>query len=511
MLQKLLTYQPKSIFVWLAWIVGLAGAYGLAFGWSQPFSDEVPCEYETMYYQSIAINQAHGLGFRVAGPALPIETYHFGDSPDTSRNARGLRNTGIDTFARVVVQPNFYVSAGYPLYLGSVYSVVGDSPRNYKLWQWAVLCIMAASLTWLGAHWLQPYGFVAGLLAGPILLWSQGDSVQWVMTEPAVQMFGWLAALSLTFWDQKRNLRWLFIGGLMLGAATLCKETLVFTLPILGIFWLYHCSTAKIWQPVMFLAIMGLGFATAILPYSFMASSKLGKFIVLNNQATASTTLIDSHNEYSVLGVWMPSWVSNANSFYNKTPNLPESQVGKIIAFYKANPRSALVHACNKLMRGFASFPLIQIWWVGLWVFALMELLRRFVPSLPSFVWLGVWGVVVLAVAVQSNWLVETYLQSIGFKTAMFPYQWSNAIQLLTILSVIPLFLQRKLVFRAAPAILIAMTISVALVTMILFVPFGYQNSRYIRSAEFAFTLLAVWQLIMMALQLVRYHEPKTT
>lgn len=340
--------------------VVLAVVYVAVFSQMIPLTDEAEFGGDTWEYQSMAVNFATGHDIARFGGVEDFAVYKF-DGPE-ARAAKGLYSGNKEHFMRAGENGGvewFYRTPGYYMFLGVLYKAFGISPLLAKQVQLLLLCIVAASLPWIGLHEWKTIGFWSGCIASPVTIASIYRFSAFLYTESLITFAVFLIVVTYEFFEARRTLLHAFLVGFTLGVGLLMKASLLFIPPLLGIFLLVRWFRTKKVTDLLHLSGIGIACILTIAPWSVYASRQSGKFILLSTQTEA--ILLDAHNEYVKDGLWYQEWRDDPRSFYNNDGLEGRSAWVRVANFYRFHPLLLPRLAFDKLIGGFRPFPFLLI------------------------------------------------------------------------------------------------------------------------------------------------------
>lgn len=227
---------------------------------------------------------------------LPSFTTPVGDEAAYHKTAQVILSGDIMAGKNV-----FYQDPFYPYYLAAVYKVFGNNiivPKVIQLVIGAAACILVFAITRMlfGA----PQAIIAGTLYSlyPLFYFFEAQ----LLKSSLVVVFTLLSFYLLILYNEKRNLKLLFISGFFLGLAIISQGHSYFYVPFI-IFWLCGLDgisgKSRITIPALFIA----GISVAIFPVAARNYSVSGEFIPTTYQA-GTNFYIGNNNGAS--GVYQP-------------------------------------------------------------------------------------------------------------------------------------------------------------------------------------------------------------
>jgi len=271
----------------LAFVAALFLVYYLASYLNSNFTNTAKLSRDTWSYQSIGVNFAKGHGFHIAGKIGEIEDYKF----DSDFNQRYLNK--FNTFAGFT---DLHRNLGYPLFLSIVYKIFGVHPLIVKLIQLGFLVLIAAALPILGHRYAGGYGFLGGLIAGPIYLWRNQEIAGNILGESLVCFMVLLIVFGCIEYERRRTLKAAIVLGLIFGASILVKGSLMLIPPLyLAYRWYKHRDEMN------FIRMAGFVMVLIILPWTLyinVVNSRIkGELIGLREMIFDNSLSIDEKVE----------------------------------------------------------------------------------------------------------------------------------------------------------------------------------------------------------------------
>lgn len=357
--------------IWIFATFLLSVIYYLIYQCDEKFDKSVFFGGDTWEYQAIAVNFSKGHGImRWGGGYEDWETYGF-----TSGPPQGMENK-IKKFSATKTT-FFYRTPGYPIFMGWIYRVVGVKADVVKKVQLYLLCMVAGSLPLFGLLLFGHLGAISGLLAGFVFLSNSAGMSTLLMAETLTAF--WIMVILFTSYAFLKGFSPVIgiVLGAIIGLGLLVKGAIIF-IPILFIIYLLmKFIQEKDKEMVISVAALILGLVIVIAPWSYFATKKNGEFVLLSTMG--GVLLLDTHNEFTEDGRWHPEYrkdKANPNAYFHNQPKLANKEaVGKVIAFYKANPGNFFPSMYNKVHRGFGAFAYL---WIALFAFLIDMLSKRF-------------------------------------------------------------------------------------------------------------------------------------
>jgi len=378
------------------------------------FTDYADINGDALQYQSIGVNFAKGHGFQRQGKIEDVDVYKFDYYTDY---------TMFDKFNNSKPGYDFYITPGYPLFLGVTYKIFGVKPIVVKSIQLLLLIIVAAFLPLIGHYFWKFSGFISGLIASPVFIAYNYKLSEGIQTEPLIVFFVFLIVLSYMYFKSKNNLLSSVILGVVFGLGLLIKGTFVFIPFLFFLYLLIRYYKEKNKNILKNLLVMLTVFVLTIIPWSIYATKKahssnilfkhikevlldnkiseqqkthilnsispysiksfllndsickkdkadkLSSMIKNNKLIILSTNkdniLLDGNNEYATDGRWHPEWrkdIKNRDKYFYNNDNIGSSRsVKRTINFYKHHPKLIYKLPIAKITTGYTYFPLLCI------------------------------------------------------------------------------------------------------------------------------------------------------
>ncbi len=254
----------------IALICGLGAIYFLGFLSLSDFSDTAELSRDTWSYQSIAVNFALGNGFHTTGKTADITKYKFKDD----YNQRYLNK--FNTFGGFV---DLHRNLGYPLFLSIIYKTCGIHPIAVKYIQLFLLVLVVAFLPYIGECYWSRSGFISGLVAGPVFLFSNYQIARIIMSESLVT-FGIIAVvLSVIYHEKRESFFSAVLLGVVFGISLLIKGSLILVLPIYLL-----CSILKGNREYKKMVVIAIVAILTIMPWSV--------FLTISQKAVKSKLIL---------------------------------------------------------------------------------------------------------------------------------------------------------------------------------------------------------------------------
>ena len=369
--------------------------YSVAFIGLRNVTDDAWLGGDQWEYQAMAVNFAHGMGLKMGG-ILPFDQYKFSTLDKDEKRFKRYKEKFLADGEKGG-RDNFYRTPGYPVFLGTLYKLMGVHPGWAKRIQLFLLVLVAASLPALGNALGGRRGFYAGLLGGFLFLAMKSYMGNRILTEALMSFSLFLSLLLwLAFNKHKESIPLAFGFGLSLTWLLLVKGAFIF-IPLL--FYLYmflETFFRKHYKRKIFYICLA-SFVLTLLPYSIYASFNAYSVVLLSSQS--KVVILDGNNEYSLhSGKWNKEWRTNENSFYNKlikeTGN--DSTLFLLKEFYSKHYKDIPLIIRNKLHDGFRKDFMLEIFVILLFLTNVFVFFRKNYKALGLFAVLSVAGYFVL-------------------------------------------------------------------------------------------------------------------
>lgn len=323
--------------------------------------------FDQWEYQSMGVNLAKGHGINKFGGIENYEEYKFHDYLETD-------NGSLDKFIKDAGRDNFYRTPGYTVFLGAIYYFAGISPEIAMKTQ-AILILLIYAFLPIFCFWLFGNGgFVSGIFAALLSAQYGGIPGTSIMTEPLILIFIFILALGWYFEYKRKDILGNLVFGIITGLALLVKGSFIFIPLIVLTIKLFESFKQKERKLLINSLVYLIFTALTIFPWSYYASSKSGKLIILSTQG--EVVLLDTHNEYSQ-GGWAPEWISKPESFYNNDNMKGQAAWKRVLNFYKTFPEKLPILTIQKIIFGF--IPFLYLWLIfGLFI---VENIRLFIEK----------------------------------------------------------------------------------------------------------------------------------
>ena len=342
---------------------------------------------DTWEYQSMAVNFSKGRGLMVLGCLESYENYKFEKVPNSEKLEAKFRSQKEGKY-------HFYRTPGYIVFLGSLYWLFGINPLVVKLLQLMMLCASAWIVVYLGNLWWGRLGKMAGIFASLLFLFRNYHHAANILTESLIIFSISLFVLfSNVVIQNKKALGYFFLGG-YLGLCLLIKGSVIFVLPLISCY-LICAKVGHFFFKFTALYFLCLGTILVITPYSYFASSKLGKPILLSTQS--KNVFLDGNNEKAwQTGGWEPEWrKKRPNVFYNQPAIRQLKWPQKLFKFVTSHKKEIFRAIERKIRTGFMSVPHLKYFLVlllALMCFLLSTQAKTYLHFYPFFVvilWFG--------------------------------------------------------------------------------------------------------------------------
>lgn len=314
-----------------------------------PLSNACDFAGDSWSYQSTAVNLVHGHGYK-SGGLESFSTYKFAKS---DRFPGWLSDT--ELFRGFYDNPDyfFYVTPGYPFFLAAIYKIFGIQPIYAKLIQLILIGLSSAIMPFLGFFYWQRTGLWLGVVSAVVFITAFAPNPDYIMTEPLVIFALFLWALFFASWESQPTLKRSLLLGIVTGATLLVKGyvLLVFLFIVYVLF-----KISRLYQKFCFLGLFILGLFLVVSPWSFYASQKAHKTIILSTQLDA--LLLDGNNEDSVVsGTFSPGWrkwnKGDLRYLYNRLADTNLDSRQKVLLFMRTNTQYLPQLFFNKLKAAF--------------------------------------------------------------------------------------------------------------------------------------------------------------
>ncbi|MBF0487921.1 MAG: hypothetical protein HQK98_07145 [Nitrospirae bacterium] len=313
-------------------------------------SDTARFGWDTMEYQSMAVNFAAGHGLKY-GAIEEFSYYKFNPKGNAALGDATMSN--FESFLDIGSRGgsyNFYRTPGYPVFLGVLYKIFGVSPKVAKIAQVFLIVLVASFLPYVGFAYWRLSGFAAGAASGGFLMrlvyqYKMYDSI---LTEPLIILSVFLIVLTFIYWEKKRTSAATAVLGVVMGAGILVKGSLMFT-PVLTGFFLLYLIKQKVLNPRQFVAFV-LSVSLVIFSWSIFASVKEGRPVFISTQGEA--LLLDSNSMASKDGLW-----HNKHDVFYDNPEIQKlPALIKVARFYLSHRDIVPSIFINKVNEGFNNF-----------------------------------------------------------------------------------------------------------------------------------------------------------
>lgn len=230
------------------WAIKLIG-YHTAHKWSTSFtvaillwcicfpfidkSNSVPFVIDIFEYQSIGVNFSKGYGVQKLGGMAEFGEYKFNveeNHPDLPTSSMLM-----NLFVKYKGVDHFYMDPGYPLFLGTIYTLFGVNPFTVKCIQLFMLCIVAACLPLIGHFYWGKKGWVCGFFGAMVFLYTKYEVAGFIMTESLNLFSFFLILVSYIYFEKRQNLISVFLFSLALAFAIFIKGVALF-IPVIILF-----------------------------------------------------------------------------------------------------------------------------------------------------------------------------------------------------------------------------------------------------------------------------------
>lgn len=299
---------------------------------------------DTWYYQSIAVNLVHGDGYKL-GALHEYDVYKF--VPDPSRE-EGFHEWLLGRFQSKNYF-DFYGSPGLPLYLASIYKLVGIHPAVVKYTNVFWVAMAAALIPVISARMWRRYGLATGTIAGLIFLFFHAPDPSSLLGEPLTMFFLALWGTLFTWFERQFSILRIVILGVVTALLILVKSyALLVFMTAAFIAWKHRSRRQGLVLGALYVAIV----VVLILPWSLYATSHSDRVVVISTQA--DNLIMDGNNEDTLhSGGWSALWrkknAGDPKYLYNRLADSDMSTLQKVGAFYRENWRHVPMMFVHKL------------------------------------------------------------------------------------------------------------------------------------------------------------------
>lgn len=352
--------------------------YSVIFFNKLKFNNEVVFSGDAWQYQSLAVNWVKGFGLMKMGAVAGDyhQDYKFNQEvadqyiPQFNFFLENGKNGGYYSF---------YRTPGYPVFMGTVYKIFGINPERVKQTQLLMIIMIAAFLPYIGWHYWQKSGFLAGLMGGLSYLKEYARIIPRdyaisypgdIMVEPLIAFSLFCFVLMFIYWQKNKSPQRAFILGLISAISLLVKGTNIF-IPLLILIYLGYEKIKNRLPRWNFFAYL-LGVILIMLPWSAYASAAAQKPIILSTQS--ADVLLDNNNEFATDGGWHPEGYSarkdndysvkknfETGAFYSRPEIKTLSLPAKLLAFFLAYPKMIPGMLLAKIKLGFGGFTFLTL------------------------------------------------------------------------------------------------------------------------------------------------------
>ena len=462
--------------IWIS--IALTLIYYLIFQFPAKLNDSCFIGGDTWEYHSMGVNMAYGHGINKFGSFEPIETYLFTFGNDSN----------VNSFQRIK-RDNFRRTPGYPVFLGVVYSIFGVNVVAAKHIQLLLIALIAGFIPLLGRKMNGKNGYLAGVIAGPLIMLSSFRMSELMMTEALTAFALFCTIWAITSFMNAKSIKTGFILGMVMGISLLIKGALIFIPLMLLVILMWDMIRNKSKQLTKSIPAILLGMAIFILPWSLYATSKLEKFTFLSTQSTE--LLLDSNNEFTQDGSWHPEYrkdkANPQNYFHNQERLSDKSSLQKVITFYSENPSNLIPSLANKFHLGLNPFPYLWILMLGI----ILEIIRKRIPGFEKNKNLTIPTMLIVCLVALITLLTNSDHQFIPngniFGNQLLPkFMTTPMVVLFSVLSLFAFF-SREYKFIGIP-----FTCFLAIMNFIFLTMVFYGSVRFVKVADFAFVFFAV-------------------
>ncbi len=437
-------------------------------------------------YQSMAVNFAKGHGIQRFGGLEPFETYRFGygdfNNTEFFMNAKG--------------NYDFYRTPAYPFVLGLIYKIFGINVLIAKKIQLLSLCLIAASLPFLGKYFWKKTGFIAGIVASPIYIATTFKLSESLMTEAITAFAVWFIVAAYILYTYRTNIFTLCIFGFSFAFAWLVKGSLLF-IPLIFFaveFFRYFKTREK--KLIRHLLIIGFSFAIFFAPWPLFIFAKTGEFHL---QSTQSESLfLDTHNEFTK-GWWISGcWQDKKEAlFYHD--NIPNTQyLKKVINFYFTFPEKIFELTVYRMLAAFSPYLFLILILALFLMESFSQIVKKFILKTENFFKIEYFLTLLVLIFLILKYPADIFDDINGKKGwLIYDFEFFNSIKpstmyiLLTLLTIPIIILRFKnSVLRNTPLIIWVIFLNFLILGTFFISTNKYMYySRYIKVYDFAFIL----------------------
>ncbi len=250
-----------------------------------------------------------------------------------------------------------YRTPVYSMFLGLVYKLFGVQPSVVKLIQLLLLCFVAAFSVLLFYRLWHIKGMCAGWAGGFIFLLNYTPLSHAIMTEALLIFFSFLIVNLAVIFEEKRNILYGGLLGLVCALALLTKGMLIFVIAFYLIYQLLLYFRTKEKKFKGSIRMLFAAFILGILPWTIYASY-INKFMLIEPiskaqiitatsrvEAIFAKTVIDENNIVKVVSdineiyynqkYWDENRYKFVTDFTQKHPDVIKSTYAQVIDFVK--------------------------------------------------------------------------------------------------------------------------------------------------------------------------------
>jgi 4-amino-4-deoxy-L-arabinose transferase-like glycosyltransferase len=213
-------------------------------------------------------------------------------------------------------------------------------------------------LPWIGFYFWRKLGFLSGLVAGAIYLYSYYDTADKLLAEPLTAFSLFLIVIAYIFFEIRNDIYSSIILGFIMGLGLLVKGILLFIPVFLFAYFVWKYYNLRTQKSMLNIVVIFSAMVLSILPWSLYASFESHQIILLSTQG--GENIMDCNNEYATDGLWHPEWrkdVENSKVYFYNHDEMPDAPAFfRIINFYKSHISLLPVIIKNKIASAYSSF-----------------------------------------------------------------------------------------------------------------------------------------------------------